>query len=122
MPDATNQAEKKQEFNWLHTWEFMLFSTFPQRGQNKLLKHKLFDLKIKIQMISNTYKGPILIANCFGRKSCEALRICLPPGRRWLAEKFKDEGPSSQKGGLKLRMHSGLGLPLLPEWERKELL
>lgn len=54
MPDATNQAEKEQEFNWLHTWELMLFSTFPQRGQNKLLKHKLFDLKIKIQMISNT--------------------------------------------------------------------
>ena len=82
MPDATNQAEKEQELNWLHTWEFMLFSTFPQRGQNKLLKHKLSDFKIKIQMISNTYKGPILIANCFGRKSCEALRICLPPGRR----------------------------------------
>lgn len=75
--------------------------------------YQLSDFKIRMQMTSNTYKGPVLIGKLLWEHHAqrrEALEMMPLAPRMIDGGKLRDEG-------MKLHMHSGPGPPLLP-WVR----
>lgn len=71
--------------------------------------YQLLDFKIKMQMTSNTYKGPVLICKLLWEhhaQRCGALEM-MPLAPRMIDRELRDEG-------MKLHMHSGPGPPPLP--------